>query len=427
MDEQLVIDIDTFKQRYFILGIKLNNPFYYIVPRELFNKKILSVSNSTISKSELVNEINNITFPENYIVKMLPVFHSSWKDGIKNISYANDLHIKSVQTMVNHKRETFNEFPITYYMSKLTQHKFTNNFITLYDSFISNFYFKPKYQNFIETILLPTDHKIIHLMLLKENTSIPSEHIDIYYDNLKLIAFSLKHSLYIAYKILGFTHGDILFGTNYNILYKMIEAPGITHVSYTVREYFEGELKTVVYLFKLSEIGKIPTIILFDFGYSEINFKNYQAKTRVPKMDDRHEIIEIDTGIKHPIKLGSQMNSNIKRNMDLMGINEIISNTTTMFAGKPYIKIPKIVIKEKYAMNNDIKVNIYDTLSENNLLMDPDNNKEYGALIFTSSDEYNSYVAEHNINVMKYGETDPKRQENLLNDKLKLTFEQLEK
>ena len=91
--------------------------------------------------------------------------------------------------------------------------------------------------------------------------------------NTDLIVFQLQWGLFIAYKLFGFIHGDILHGMIHNLLCYTYKLPGKN--SLIVR------YKKNIWRFPI--IGeKLPVIVLFDYGYSNFYCYNCNIHSKIP-------------------------------------------------------------------------------------------------------------------------------------------------
>jgi len=96
--------------------------------------------------------------------------------------------------------------------------------------------------------------------------------------DIKLALYGLRYSLYVAYSLFGFAHGDIITGRNFNLMMDIEKVNDkIEYVMFKTR--IEENIYRFIY--KLSKPGYIPKIIIMDFGYSDINYNGHQINMKI--------------------------------------------------------------------------------------------------------------------------------------------------
>jgi hypothetical protein len=108
------------------------------------------------------------------------------------------------------------------------------------------------------------------------STTLPTnQHTSIFKDDLLLMTYGLRYSYYVAYELLGFAHGDIVDGRNYNL---MLDIEKVDNIEYVLFKTIIGD-KIYRFCHKLSRPGLIPKIIIIDFGYSNLSYNGHKIKT----------------------------------------------------------------------------------------------------------------------------------------------------
>jgi hypothetical protein len=97
-------------------------------------------------------------------------------------------------------------------------------------------------------------------------------------DDLELAIYGLRYSVYNAYRLFGFAHGDIINGRNYNLMMDIEKVdPRIEYVMFKTRI---GNL-IYRYIHKLSKPGFVPKILIIDFGFTDFNYNGHQILTKI--------------------------------------------------------------------------------------------------------------------------------------------------
>jgi len=101
--------------------------------------------------------------------------------------------------------------------------------------------------------------------------------------NIDLVVFQLQWALFIAYKLFGFIHGDILNGRGYNLLCYTYKLPG--------KKFLIVRYKQDIWKFRLIN-EELPVIVLFDFGFSNFDYKNIHIHNKIPYIDQKNSSAE---------------------------------------------------------------------------------------------------------------------------------------
>ena len=96
--------------------------------------------------------------------------------------------------------------------------------------------------------------------------------------DIKLALYGLRYSLYVAYSLFGFAHGDIIQGRDYNLMMDIEKVDD--QIEYVM---FKTRIGDNIYrfIYKLSKPGYIPKIIIMDFGYSDLNYNGHQIEMKI--------------------------------------------------------------------------------------------------------------------------------------------------
>ena len=165
------------------------------------------------------------------------------------------------------KNDNENEYIITKYLAKLVTNNISYSFVPLISA--------------KKVDILPKDIQVV----IPELDKIPNQK---YYflilrklwecsvfkqKNTDIIMFQLQWGLFISYKLFGFIHGDILHGIYHNLLCNTYKLPGKN--SLIVR------YKQNIWRFPI--IGEeLPVVVLFDYGYSNFDYKNIHIHSKIP-------------------------------------------------------------------------------------------------------------------------------------------------
>jgi endonuclease/exonuclease/phosphatase family metal-dependent hydrolase len=197
------------------------------------------------------------------ILKILPIWNKYWKDA-DELLYEIGLTRSQI---IYGKKNAMNEYIITKYLAKLVSNNISYSFVPVISA--------------KKVDILPKDIQAV----IPELDKIPNQK---YYfleqpklwecsainpKNKDLIVFQLQWSLFIAYKLFGFIHGDILHGVIHNLLCYTYKLPGKN--SLIVR------YKKNIWRFPIIA-GELPTIILFDYGFSNFDYKNIHIHNKIP-------------------------------------------------------------------------------------------------------------------------------------------------
>jgi endonuclease/exonuclease/phosphatase family metal-dependent hydrolase len=210
---------------------------------------------------KLIYEFNYLNCK--YILKILPIWNKYWKDSQEKLQ---DIGIS--ESHINYgMKNAYHEYIITKYLSKLTKYNISYSLLPIISSNI--------------TTILPKDIRLV----LPQLDKIPNQK---YYfiiepklnecsisdpKNTDIILFQLQWGLFISYQLFKFIHGDILNGYNHNLLCYTYRLPGKN--SLIVR------YKRNIWRFPIMG-GELPVVVLFDYGFSEFNYKNIHIHNKIP-------------------------------------------------------------------------------------------------------------------------------------------------
>ena len=197
------------------------------------------------------------------ILKILPIWNKYWKDA-EELLYEIGL---TKSQIIYGKNNAQNEYIITKYLAKLVSNNISYSFVPVISA--KKVDILPKaIQDVIPELDKIPNQKYYFLTQPKlwECTTINRKNTD-------LIVFQLQWGLFIAYKLFGFIHGDILHGVIHNLLCYTYKLPGKN--SLIVR------YKQNIWRFPI--IGEeLPVIVLFDYGYSNFNCYNCYIHSKIP-------------------------------------------------------------------------------------------------------------------------------------------------
>lgn len=255
---------------------------------------------------KLVYEFNGNS-KNSFILKILPIWNKYWKDS-EEILYAIGLTNSQIFLGKNNAR---NEYIITKHLAKLVTNNISYSFVPLISA--------------KKVDILPKDIQSV----IPELDKIPNQK---YYlltqpklwecsvtdkKNTDIVIFQLQWGLFIAYKLFGFIHGDILNAPNHNLLCYTYKLIGINSL---IVQY-----KHNIWQFPI--IGKeLPVIVLFDYGYSNFDYKNIHIYRKIPYIN-----MEESTAEK-------------KWKLDIQGYNLFLDEIGIKR------KIPNIPLKEYYRL-----------------------------------------------------------------------------
>ena len=241
------------------------------------------------------------------VTKILPVWNKKWKNmkTIINNSYLsnNNSGLQTTNNLIQYGMNAAqNEATINKYLSKLVEKQITFNFIktiAIYESSILPIPYN-KQKNF--HLLDIPNQKFIIMLQPKLQKCISTQS---FVENSDLVVFLLQWSLFISFELYKFVHGDILMGSSHNILCHTFNFFG---KKYCIIKY--GKL---IWKFPLIN-GHIPCIILFDFGFSDLQYKNHKIENKLPFASVKD----------YPI--GSKKTLEEKRKQDILGLNIVLNN-----------------------------------------------------------------------------------------------------
>ena len=209
---------------------------------------------------KLVYEFNGVN---PHILKILPIWNKYWNNS-EEILYGIGLTESQIFFGKNNAR---NEYIITKHLAKLFTNNISYSFVPLISA--KKVDILPKD---IKSVIPKLDkipkQKYYFLMLLKlQECSIINK------KNTDIVVFQLQWGLFIAYKLFGFIHGDILNPPNHNLLCYSYKLPG--------KNSLIVQYKQNIWRFPL--VGEeLPVIVLFDYGYSNFDYKNIHIYSKIP-------------------------------------------------------------------------------------------------------------------------------------------------
>ena len=212
------------------------------------------------SDKKLVFEYNDAG--SEFILKILPIWNKYWKDAAELLY---EIGLTNSQIFTG-KKNAQNEYIITKYLAKLVTNNISYSFVPLISAKKVDILPKDIRNVIPELDKIPNQkYYFLNQPKLKECSIINQKNKD-------LIVFQLQWGLFIAYELFGFIHGDILCGVNHNLLCYTYKLPG--------KNSLIVQYKKNIWRFPI--IGELPTIVLFDFGFSNFNYKNIHIHTKIP-------------------------------------------------------------------------------------------------------------------------------------------------
>lgn len=214
----------------------------------------------------LIDEYKKLVYEFNganpHILKILPIWNKYWNNS-EEILYGLGLTKSQIFLGKNNAR---NEYIITKYLAKLVKYNISYSFVPVISA--KKVVILPKnIRKIIPELEKIPNQKYYFLMQPKlEECSIIKKNTDI-------ILFQLQWGLFIAYKLFGFIHGDIFNPPNHNLLCYTYKLPGKN--SLIVR------YKQNIWQFPIIG-GELPVIVLFDYGYSNFDYKNIHIHRKIP-------------------------------------------------------------------------------------------------------------------------------------------------
>ena len=217
----------------------------------------------------LINEYKKLVYEFNganpHILKILPIWNKYWK---KSQELLYELGLTTSQIFLG-ENNALNEYIITKYLAKLVSNNISYSFVPLISA--------------KKVAILPKNiRKIIH-----ELEKIPNQkyyllkmpklrECSIIKKNTDIVVFQLQWGLFIAYKLFGFIHGDILNPPNHNLMCYTYKLPGKNSLIVIYKEN----------IWRFPIIGEeLPVIVLFDYGYSDFDYKNIHIHSKIPYID----------------------------------------------------------------------------------------------------------------------------------------------
>ena len=198
-----------------------------------------------------------------HILKILPIWNKYWKDS-EELLYKIGL---SKSHIIYGKNNARNEYIIAKYLSKLVSNNISYSFVPLMSA--------KKVDNLPKNIqkVIPEFRKIPNQKYYFLKQTILEKCSIVNKKNTDLIVFQLQWGLFIAHKLFGFIHGDILYGIIHNLLCYTYKLPGKNRL---IVRY-----KQNIWQFPIID-EELPVIVLFDFEFSEFNYKNIHIHNKIP-------------------------------------------------------------------------------------------------------------------------------------------------
>jgi hypothetical protein len=215
----------------------------------------------------LIDEYKKLVYEFNgknpHILKILPIWNKYWKN-VEELLYEFGLTKSQIFFGKNNAR---NEYIITKYLAKLVSNNISYSFVPLISS--------KKVKSLPKNIqsLIPEFYKIPNqkYYFLKQPKLWECNFFN--KKNTDIILFQLQWGLFISYKLFKFIHGDIIHPPNHNLLCYNYKVPNKN--SLIVR------YKQNIWRFPI--IGEeLPVIVLFDYGYSNFDYKNIHIHSKIP-------------------------------------------------------------------------------------------------------------------------------------------------
>jgi len=201
-----------------------------------------------------------------YILKILPIWNKYWKKSHKLL---HGMGLSKSQIFLG-KDNALNECIITFFLAKLVLNNISYSFVPLIS--IKKVDILPKEINTEIHQLEKIPYQKYYLLKVKKL----QECNFINKKNTDIVVFQLQWGLFIAYKLFGFIHGDILGAPNNNLLCDSYKLPGKN--SLIVRHNHN--------IWHFPIIGEeLPVIVLYDYGYSNFYYKDIQIYTKIPYKD----------------------------------------------------------------------------------------------------------------------------------------------
>jgi len=210
---------------------------------------------------KLVFEFNNLG--SQWILKILPIWNKYWKDS-EELLYRIGLTKSQIFFGKNNAR---NEYIITKYLAKLVSNNISYSFVPVISSKKVDILPKNIQSVIPELNKIPNQKYYLLTQPKLHECSVVNK------KNMDVIVFQLQWSLFIAYKLFGFIHGDILNPPNHNLLCYTYKIPGKNSL---IVRYMQNIWQFPV----INE--ELPVVVLFDYGYSDFNYKNIHIHNKIP-------------------------------------------------------------------------------------------------------------------------------------------------
>ena len=217
----------------------------------------------------LINEYKKLVYEFNgtnpHILKILPIWNKYWK---KSQELLYELGLTTSQIFLG-ENNALNEYIITKYLAKLVSNNISYSFVPLISA--KKVAILPKNIRKIipELEKIPNQKYYLLKMPKLRECSIIKKNTDI-------VVFQLQWGLFIAYKLFGFIHGDILNPPNHNLMCYTYKLPGKNSLIVIYKEN----------IWRFPIIGEeLPVIVLFDYGYSDFDYKNIHIHSKIPYID----------------------------------------------------------------------------------------------------------------------------------------------
>lgn len=227
---------------------------------------------------------------------------------LKNEKYIYRVKIKNKKYILKVNpilQNTLNQIIILKYLLKLKKKNICYNFIDVYSIC--------KTKNIKDLLGIKNDEYKDYLIIIYPEYNVLCKnykilknikHLQIFNNQQDHIIFQCKWCLYVSYYLYKFVHGDIYNGREHNILY---------NIKHTNKKYSIYKHGAHIWKFEIKD-NSYPYLILFDFDYSNFTYDKYKLTSKVPTLSIKN----------YP--LGSKKNTNMKRKLDIAGINNILQN-----------------------------------------------------------------------------------------------------
>jgi len=263
-------------------------------------------------------------------MKIIPIWKKNWKNIPYILKYFSEGIVKYGQDYA------FNEYFITRMMSLLVENNVTYGIVKTIGA--------TETKKIMVKVPLEIPNQKYYILIQPEYGI---EKMDLKYTD--LIIFQLQWTIYITHKLFKFIHGDILNGRDHNVFFHNFNF----HSKKMAIFHFGKKI------WKFPIDGILPTIIQFDFGFSDFQYKNIKIHNKIPF----HSTDEFPIGSKKTIEK--------KMELDNEGYNLILK---------------KIGIKHRIPMEIDKLLNGFDKYIINTRELKELNKSEY--LFFNGNLEF---------------------------------------